>query len=293
MSELAPLPGDRVLDHESLEKHDALADAQVLDQRITATPERPFTLSIDVGGTGLKAVVLDAHGRLVADRVRVPTTYPLSPSDFLEKIVKLVQPLPDYERIAVGFPGVVRRGKVITAPHFVTAKGPGTKVVPHLVQAWSGYAIEQALSERLGRPTRALNDADLQGLAVVAGEGLEFVVTLGTGVGTALFMDGRLAPHLELAHHPFMKDLTYNEGIGDAALSEIGKKRWRARVLLALFNFSALINYDRCYVGGGNSRLLEKEDLGPAVTLVDNIAGLLGGIKLWETSSEKLSALGE
>ena len=244
-------------------------------------PERPFTLTIDVGGTGLKAAVLDKAERLVADRVRVPTRYPLSSDDFLKTVLELVRPLPQYDRIAVGFPGVVRDGRVITAPHFVTAKGPGTKVVPKLLAGWTNFAIEQAFVEHLQRPTRVLNDADLQGLAVISGKGLEFVVTLGTGVGTALFWEGKLAPHLELAHHPFRKGGTYNDQIGEAALSSIGSKRWRLRVQLALKNFQDLINYDHCYIGGGNSRLL-KGITDDSITLVDNIAGLLGGVKLWE-----------
>lgn len=248
---------------------------------VASVPLRPATLAIDVGGTGLKASVLDADGKLIADRVRVPTPYPCPPEHLVEQLASLVAPLPAYERVSVGFPGVVRKGRVLTAPHFVTAAGPGTEVVSKLVAAWSGFDLEGALTARLGRPVRTANDADLQGLDVVAGDGLEFVVTLGTGVGTALFLDGVLAPHLELAHHPFRKGETYNEQLGDAALKRIGTKKWRRRVDRAIVNFSVLLNYDRLYVGGGNSRLLVGH-LDPAITIVDNLAGILGGIKLWE-----------
>src|ERR1700682_2768508 len=89
-------------------------------------PVRPFTLAIDVGGTGLKASVLDATGKMIADRVKVPTTYPLPPDTFVDTIATLVQPLPHADRVSMGFPGVVHNGRIVTAPHFVTKGGPGT-----------------------------------------------------------------------------------------------------------------------------------------------------------------------
>jgi polyphosphate glucokinase len=259
----------------------AVVGAATADTDRGSAPRRPLTLAIDVGGTGLKASVLDADGRMVADRVRVATAYPSPPERLVDELVALVAPLPHADRVSVGFPGVVRNGLVLTAPHFVTASGPGSRVVPSLVAAWRRFDLARALSERLSVPVRVANDADLQGMDVVKGEGVELVVTLGTGVGTAVFSDGRLAPHLELAHHPFRKGQTYNEQLGDAALHRIGPRRWRKRVRKALANFSVLLNYDHLYVGGGNARLLVGH-LGPEATIVDNIAGILGGIRLWE-----------
>lgn len=247
----------------------------------TTPPAHPFTLAVDVGGTGIKASVLDANDRMVADRVRVATTYPLEPARFVDVVSSLVAPLPAYDRVSIGFPGVVRRGRVVTAPHFVTEDGPGSPVVAALVTAWRGFGVADAVAARLGRPTRVANDADLQGMAVISGEGLEMVVTLGTGVGSALFFDGALAPHLELAHHPFRKRDTYNEQLGDAALRRVGVEKWRRRVEKALANFTSLVNFDRCYVGGGNARHL-KGHLEEPFHLVDNVAGILGGIRLWE-----------
>ncbi len=244
-------------------------------------PERPATLAIDVGGTGLKASVLDANGLLLADRVRVATTYPCPPEVLVEGLAALVAPLPAADRVSVGFPGVVRAGHVITAPHFVTAHGPGSETMPELQTKWSGFDLAGALGTKLKLPVRVANDADLQGWAVVSGEGLEMVVTLGTGVGSALFTHGLLAPHLELAHHPFRKGQTYNEQLGDAALQRIGVKKWRKRVFEAIGNFESLVHYDRLYLGGGNARHMVGH-VDPAITIVDNVAGILGGIKLWE-----------
>jgi polyphosphate glucokinase len=115
----------------------------------------------------------------------------------------------------------------------------------------------------------------------VSGSGVEFVLTLGTGVGTALLVDGKLSSHLELAHHPFRKGETYDEQLGNAAFEKVGARKWRERVRDAIRNFQVLINYDRLYIGGGNAKVL-KGHVDPSVTIVGNIAGILGGIKLWE-----------
>lgn len=248
------------------------------------------TLAIDIGGTGIKAAVLDATGRMATARVRVVTTYPMSPERMVDTLAELLggfaarggEPAPaPYHRTAVGFPGVVREGRVLTAPHFVTKHGPGSDVDEALVEAWSGFDLAHAVATRLGRPTRVANDADLQGAAVVSGHGLELVVTLGTGVGTGLFWRGQLAPHLELAHHPLAKGQTYDERLGEAARRRVGNKRWRRRVNRAITVLSSLLHYDHLFIGGGNSSRL-RGHVPDDVTLVDNAAGILGGIKLWE-----------
>jgi polyphosphate glucokinase len=176
---------------------------------------------------------------------------------------------------------MVRAGKVLTAPHFVTAKGPGSDVVPSLLREWTGFDLAGALTVALARPARVVNDADLQGAAVVEGKGLEMVMTLGTGVGTAIYYEGRLCPHLELAHHPLKKDESYDERLGEAARLRIGKKKWNRRVEHAVTTLYNLCFYDHLFIGGGNSKRISF-DLPANVTLVDNAAGILGGIKLWE-----------
>jgi polyphosphate glucokinase len=251
---------------------------------------RPYTLAIDVGGTGLKASVLDHQGAMVADRVRKPTTYPLPPSGdrgMVATLAALVARLPEADRVSMGFPGMVRRGVIMTAPHFVTEAGPGSRVDPKLLKAWNGFPMADELSKALGKPVKVANDADVQGAAVVEGKGLEFVVTLGTGFGTALFLDGELMPHLEIAHQPFRKGQSYNEQLGERARKAIGDVRWRRRVRRAIDQLDALLFFDHLFLGGGNARRVPLEDLGeigPKVTVVDNTAGILGGIKLWDRS---------
>ncbi|MHB8439251.1 MAG: ROK family protein [Acidimicrobiales bacterium] len=250
---------------------------------MTDHPAHPFTLAIDVGGTGLKASVLDAAGALVADRVRVATTYPCPPSKLVDDLVALVAPLPPADRVAAGFPGMVRNGHILSASNFATEAGPGSDKDPDLVTAWNDFDLATALATRLGIPARVANDADVQGAAVVSGKGLELVITLGTGFGTALFYEGSLLPHMEFAHHPLRKDETYDEYVGDAARKDVGAERWNKRVRRAVDTMRALVFFDHCYLGGGNSKRVTGE-LPPDVTIVDNNAGILGGIKLWEAS---------
>jgi polyphosphate glucokinase len=247
----------------------------------SAEPSHPFTLAVDIGGTGLKASVLDAGGAMVADRVKVPTTYPLPPAKLVSVLSKLAAPLPAAERASVGFPGMVRDGLVLSAPHFSTKSGPGSAVDPGLATLWAGFDLASALSGAFGLPTKVANDADIQGAAVVCGNGLELVITLGTGFGSGLFYQGQLMPHLEIAHQPFRKGETYNDQLGEATRKEIGEERWNKRVHRAIVNLRALMFFDHLYIGGGNSRRVDRDLLDGDVTIVDNTAGILGGIKLW------------
>lgn len=241
----------------------------------------PLTAAIDIGGTGLKAAVLDADGAMVGDRVRVATTYPCPPSKLLDDLAGLTARLPAFDRVSAGFPGMVRAGTVLSAPHFVTVDGPGTATDKSLLREWDKFALAQALQDRLGKPAKVANDADVQGAAVVAGSGLELVVTLGTGVGTALFFDGNLLPHLEFAHFRFRKGESFNDQLGERVREKIGNAKWNRRVAKAVDRFRQLMFFDHCYIGGGNSHHLSGT-LGDDVTAVDNDAGILGGIKLWE-----------
>jgi len=232
------------------------------------TEAGPHTLAIDIGGTGLKATVLDGAGQMLVKRARVATPYPCRPDIMLKALGELTAPLPSFDRVSVGFPGVIRGGRVITAPHFDT-------------KVWQDYPLEEAAARRFGKPTRLLNDAEVQGLGIISGQGFEVVLTLGTGVGSALFNDGRLAPHLELAQHPIHESKTYNDYVGEAARKGISAKRWNRRVRRTIDIVYALLHYDVLHIGGGNSANI-KGDLPDNVRLSSNDAGLTGGIRLWD-----------
>lgn len=241
----------------------------VIRPRRTAPRRGPFTLAIDVGGSGLKAMVLDAAGRPVNEPARVATPSPATPRAVLAALAGIVAAQPRFDRVSVGFPGVVRDGVALTAPN--------------LHRRFAGLDVAGAVARVAGRPTRVGNDADVQGLAVIRGRGVEMVLTLGTGMGSALYLDGRLVPNLELAHHVFRGGGTYEEYVGNAALAEIGTRRWRRRVREVVEHLAPVFNYDRLYLGGGNARLLDRErdGLPRDVELVSNDAGMLGGIALW------------
>jgi polyphosphate glucokinase len=242
---------------------------------------RMKTLSIDVGGTGLKAALIDTDGNMIGERVKIETPYPCPPEKLVSSLRELADKLAPYDRVSVGFPGLVRLGSVKETPAFSRATWGGPPD-PQLVQAWAGFELEEALQKVFGHPTRVANDADLQGSAAVKGDGFEFVMTLGTGCGTAVFWQGDLLPHMELSHGPFRKGETFDIQLGDAARHEIGNHRWRSRVRKAIAAFDEMLVFDHLYVGGGNARHLKDEDFPAKATMVPNIAGLLGGIRLWD-----------
>jgi polyphosphate glucokinase len=120
----------------------------------------------------------------------------------------------------------------------------------------------------------------MQGFAAISGNGVEMVITLGTGFGSALFLDGELAPHLEIAHLPFRHGEDYDQQIGNEARKKIGKKRWNRRVQRAIKTLRILTNFDRLYIGGGNADKLAFE-LEPDVQIISNEFGVRGGAWLW------------
>lgn len=247
----------------------------------TTWPHDVLTLGIDIGGTGLKAALVDAQGAMVGDRVKVPTPYPCPPELLVQSLVDLTAPLAGYHRVSVGFPGLVRHGIVLEVPAF-SRREYGGAPDPALVREWDGFPLADALARAYNLPTVVVNDADMQGAAVVEGHGVEFMMTLGTGVGTALFNDGVLLPHFDLSHGPFRKGMTFDIALGEARRQEIGTKRWRPQVRRAIECFHDMLFFDRIYVGGGNAQRLDATDVGPKGVIVPNTAGILGGVRIWQ-----------
>jgi polyphosphate glucokinase len=224
-------------------------------------------LAIDVGGTGLKAAIVGPDGRFLVERVRIKTPHHCSPRRMVSLLVGLVKPLGAFDHVTIGFPGMVKRGRVISAPNLGT-------------EQWHGFALEKAMHKKLGKPVRLLNDADVQGLAVVRGEGLELVCTLGTGFGTAWFRDGELMPHMDLAHLAAHRKDDFDAYIGDRARRKIGDKHWNRRVRKLVTVLDTVFAYDHLYFGGGNSTRVDLE-LPRNVSVVDNDAGMSGGAFAW------------
>lgn len=225
-------------------------------------------LCIDIGGSRIKATVLDKEGNLLEDYKKLDTPDPSTPDNVLNTIKTLVQHFKDYQKISVGFPGYVKKGVVKTAPNLGTPQ-------------WSGTNLAEKLKALLGKPCKVVNDADLQGLGIASGEGLEMIITLGTGFGTALLDDGQLLPHLEMAHHPFTKTLTYDKYVGEKALVKYGVVRWNKRMVKVIAVLKTVFNYDKLYISGGNAKKL-KFKLDSNIELANNQDGIKGGARLWK-----------
>ncbi len=225
------------------------------------------TLCIDIGGTGIKGMVLGEDARPLTERIRVRTPSPAIPAAVFAAIDELLEQMGDFDRVSVGFPGVVVEGVTHTAPN--------------LGDGWGGIALAEQLSRRTNRPVRALNDCGLQGFGVIEGRGTEILVTLGTGMGFGLYIDGQYVPNVEFGHHPFRNKKTYEERISNAELKSIGKRKWNSRVRKIIAQIAPIFNYRKLYLGGGNARYVETKKLHENVVIVDNVAGLRGGVKLW------------
>jgi len=225
-------------------------------------------LAFDIGGTGLKAAVIDPKGKLISEHLHVATPRPAEPKQVVKLLVEMGKSIMPFDCISIGFPGVVKGTRVVTAPNLGT-------------DMWAGFDLAGQLSKKFGhKPARLTNDADMQGLAVVRGKGLEFVMTLGTGFGTALFLNGELMPHMEIAHLPIHDGKDFDDYIGDRALKKIGKKKWNKRIEKILPMMYSLLHFDHVYIGGGNARHIDFK-LPPHTSIVPNIAGIEGGAALW------------
>ena len=243
-----------------------------------------MTLVVDCGGGGIKASVLDEAGTMSAQAVRVPTPYPLPPTLFLDTIEQVAAMLPQADRLTVGVPGMVRHGVVLTTPHYVTRTGPRSRVDPELLAAWSGYDAEAAVRDRFGRPALVMNDAEVHAAGAVTGSGLELVLTLGTGLGCAVFDRGVLAPHLELSHATVRRGTTYDAWIGEHVRRQLGDLFWSRRVRTMVAELRPVFGWDRVYLGGGNARRIRADyldQMGDDVVVVPNSTALAGGVRAW------------
>lgn len=230
-----------------------------------AKSAHPVTLSIDIGGSGLKAMLLDPDGKPLTERQRVATPAIPTPLATLKALDKLREGFPNFDRVSVGFPGVIKRGITYTAVN--------------LHPRWALFPLQVELEKRWKKPVRCANDAAVQGYGAVKGRGVELVLTFGTGMGSALFTDGHLCPGLELGHHPWKKH-TYEDYIGRRGLDKYGKKAWNKFIREAIEQTEKLFNWDHLYLGGGNTKKFDFK-LPKSVSICSNEEGILGGVALW------------
>lgn len=227
----------------------------------------PVTLCVDIGGTGIKMIALDGRGKPLNERARMLTPKPATPAAVSKVFRAMLDEQPAFDRVSVGFPGVVVDGVVHTAANLGD-------------EFWDGHNLKKSMEQICKKPVRVINDADLQGYGVIDGKGVELVLTLGTGLGSALFVNGQLVPNLELGHHPLKKGKTYEELVCDAELKRLGKKHWSRRVVEAIEQIDPIFNPQWIHLGGGNAQHI-KLPLPKHVLTFANVDGMTGGIRLW------------
>ena len=213
----------------------------------------------------------DARARWHRDRPSACASrhrHPATTNAVLDALITLVKPLSGYDRVSVGFPGVVVDGVTQTAPN--------------LDPSWNGFDLAAELGRRLHRTVRVLNDAGVQGYGVIPGHGVEMVLTLGTGLGCALYHDGVYVPNLELAHHPFRHGKTYEEYVGAKAMKKVGKKKWNKRVARVIAQVLADLESARALPRRRQREASQDQTPARRSTITSNVAGLLGGIALWK-----------
>lgn len=230
-------------------------------------PDKPVTLAFDIGGTGVKSMLLDYKGKPISERERIETPRPATPEAVINVMDGMAQGLKTYDRVSVGFPGVVKRGVTLTAHN--------------LDENWIGFELERVLARKWRKPVRVMNDAAVQGFGAIRGRGVELVITLGTGFGSSIYSNGRLTPGLELAHHPWRKNKTYEDDLGRNGLAKHGKRRWNMLLEKAIVQLESLFSFDHLYIGGGNAIKINF-GLPAHVTRIPNEDGLLGGVMLWK-----------
>jgi polyphosphate glucokinase len=212
-------------------------------------------LVIDVGGT---------HIKLLAAGQKEPLKIPSGPTLTAKKLVALVKSATQgwkYDRISLGYPGPVVNGHPLHDPYNL---GPG----------WMGFNFQKAF----GCPVKVINDAAMQALGSYQGGRMLFL-GLGTGLGSAMVLDGILEP-TELAHLPYRHGKTYEDYLGLRGLKRLGKKKWQRHVAKVVEKLKAALEADYVVLGGGNSKKLKK--LPPGARLGCNDNAFRGGFRMWE-----------
>lgn len=227
------------------------------------------TLVIDIGGTYVKMGVVDEHGELLQSLQKERTPPKPKPSELVEVLVRMRARMPKSDRTAVGFPGVVKSGVTKNAPNLGD-------------ENWLDVPLQDLLRES-NNPIIVLNDADLQGFGVVVGSGVELVLTLGTGLGAALFTDGKLVPNIELGHHYFLDSKTYEDVLGAAYLRTNGPASWNRQLERAIPHLNGVFNPDRIHLGGGNIHKITKA-LPSYVSTFSLEDAMRAGMRVWKAN---------
>lgn len=213
------------------------------------------TLVIDIGGTHVKML---ATGRRTP--IRLPSGSTLTPTAMVRAVREATTGW-KFDAVSIGYPGPVVHGRIISEPH-------------NLGSGWVGFNFQKAFQ----KPVKLANDAAMQALGSYQGGRMLFL-GLGTGLGSALIIDGRVES-MELGHLPYKKGRTYEDYVGQRGLKRLGKKKWRKNVLDVVGRLKAAFEADEVVVGGGNAKLIETWPKG--VRVGSNAQAFRGGYRLWQ-----------
>ena len=231
--------------------------------KISAKNKSPKVLVIDVGGT---------HVKMLATGQKVPVKIASGPEMTANNMVRIVKNAVGdwkFDVISLGYPGPIINGRPLREPH-------------NLGGGWVGFDFSKAF----GRPVKLINDAAMQALGSYKGGRMLFL-GLGTGLGSAMIVDGSLEP-MELAHLLYRKGKTYEDYLGLRGLKRIGKKKWRRHVAKVTEKLRSALEADYVVLGGGNCKELKK--LPPGARLGNNENAFLGGFRMWQGSGRPASA---
>jgi predicted NBD/HSP70 family sugar kinase len=215
----------------------------------------PKVLAVDVGGTHVKARTQE-----VEEPLRFKSGPALKPGEMVERVKERAADL-DYEVVSVGVPAPVRAGRIVHDP-------------VNLGKGWAGFDFEAAF----GKPTKVANDAAMQAIGSYEGGGRMLFLGLGTGLGSAMVVDG-VVEAMELAHLPYRKK-TYEDYVNTAALERAGRQKWQNVVFEVVELFVAALAPDYVVLGGGNAK--ELTELPEGARLGANENAFAGGFRMWE-----------
>jgi polyphosphate glucokinase len=239
-------------------------------------------LAIDIGATNIKFCLVDSYGERLENPHRRPTPYPCSPARLVEVLVERISQTA-CERIGIGFPGEFADGCVVRPGNLSRPGGVATEVDPELDKQWRGFALQEVMREVTGRDVRIVNDARLAALGSIEGDGVELVLTLGTGLGLSLAINGVIQKVRDVGQEAFEPDRTYDQTLGETARSH-DEERWSYLLVQVVDRFVEEFGANRVYLAGGNARrvspyLFERVDY--RVSISGNEAPLRGAAKLF------------
>ena len=239
-------------------------------------------LAIDIGATNVKFCHVDRHGELLEAPKRRPTPYPCSPARLIEILVERIM-ASDCHQVGIGFPGEFRDGVVIRPGNLSRPGGVTTEKDPVLDGQWRGFGLQAAMRDATHRDVRIVNDATLAALGSIDGRGTELVLTLGTGLGLALAVEGELRKVRDVGAEVFLDGKTYDQSVGERARS-LDEHRWGEVLVKAVSGFAQEFSATSVHLAGGNARRVVPTlfaDLPFDVVIDGNQASLRGAAKLF------------